>query len=268
MTKTIESPVSGKPKPVRTTARRKPARPVKNAASRAQPLAEPRAVVKRPAPSREQMPKPEIDVPGPRPGPAELAVPAVQPADAAPPRPKRTLTQVLLELSRRATTGDATSMKELMDLLNKRPDLWHAIGDVGAHVERTLIQFIAGDQVLQQESVRRTLSELKQRIAGEQPSALEKMLIDLIGATWLATNHAELTGSGNCTAVHDQYYLKRAESAQRRFTNAVKTLTTLRELAPRGLRPLPQPPEVVGPPKPSKRDPRRKPNRKPTLKTK
>jgi hypothetical protein len=64
-------------------------------------------------------------------------------------------------------------------------------------------------------------------------------LIDLIGVTWLATQHADIEAACPPGASLGQaaFRLKRAESALRRHLSAVKTLTALRTLMPQGLVP-------------------------------
>ena len=213
MTKTIAAPIARKPKPASLAARPKSTPPVRKAAPRAKPLAKPRPVVKLPSAAmiRSLSPPQVTEIPSSPPPPAASAETSAQtppPSDTEPPRPKPTYQEAILWLSHRATQGNAHCMRGLIDSLDTHPQVWRAIGDVGAHVERTWIQLIAGDQVLQQESVRRTLNELKQSIAGEQPTALEKLQIDMIGVTWLAHSHAELTAGGNGPGQQEQYYLK------------------------------------------------------------
>lgn len=217
-------------------------RQVKNSKRRAVPLAEPRRVVKKPSsgPPRSSALASGGDAS------TKPAAPVVDAAQSSSPPPEAksarrlpTQAEALMIVSRRATAGNATCLEGLLKILNNKPEIWRAIGDVGAHVEQTWIQLLAGEQVLHQESVRRTLQQLKLSIGGEHPTAIEKLLIDVVGITWLAYHHAELTAGSNDSALHDRFFLQRAESAQKRFLAATKTLATLRELAPRGLRPLP-----------------------------
>src|SRR5262249_40531051 len=65
------------------------------------------------------------------------------------------------------------------------------------------------------------------------PTALESLVSGQVVACWLELAHAQHQGAEGGNAFH----LKRAESAQRRFLAASKTLAALRALLPGGLAP-------------------------------
>src|ERR1019366_9278853 len=69
---------------------------------------------------------------------------------------------------------------------------------------------------------------------------LETMLVDLVATTWLAAQHGEAIAASpeGGSLQQASLRLRRAESSQRRFLNAVRTLTMVRALLPRGLRAL------------------------------
>jgi hypothetical protein len=65
---------------------------------------------------------------------------------------------------------------------------------------------------------------------------LESLLVDYVGVTWLAALSGELAAAqagGNAEVA--RLRLRRAESAARRFTGAVKTLALIRALLPKTL---------------------------------
>ncbi len=74
---------------------------------------------------------------------------------------------------------------------------------------------------------------------GPHSTALEALLVDLLGVAWLSTQHAEIQAASPAGSSLDQvaFKLKRAESSQQRLLSAVKTLATLRALVPQGLMP-------------------------------
>jgi hypothetical protein len=76
---------------------------------------------------------------------------------------------------------------------------------------------------------------LKGELAGSQAGPLEKLLIDLLGVSWLATCQAEAAAAqvGGSLPLA-AFRLRRAESAQRRFASAVKMLLLVRTLLPSG----------------------------------
>ena len=123
-----------------------------------------------------------------------------------------------------------------MDL---NPHIWQRAGDLTAVAERGWIELIAGQDVFRTESVKRRLAELKDQLKGPCPTALEALLVDLVGVAWLGVNHAEIQAASPAGGSLDQaaFKLRRAESSQKRLLAATKTLATLRALAPQGLLP-------------------------------
>jgi hypothetical protein len=148
-----------------------------------------------------------------------------------------TQTQALVELARRASAGDETCLVGLRKLLDDKPEIWRTIGDVSILAEKSWIALLSRGNKLMDESIPRRLKEMKAELGGPAASPLEKVLIDLIGGTWLATQHGEIDAANSSGGSLQQanFRLRRAESAQRRLLNAVKTLQVVRALAPRGL---------------------------------
>jgi hypothetical protein len=130
----------------------------------------------------------------------------------------------------------------LRRLLDNNAQIWQRAGDVGARAERAWVDLLAAGNQLAAESIPRRLRELKAELAGPDPTSLEKLLVDLIAISWLATCDAEATaaevgGSLSQAALR----LRRAESAQRRHLAALKALATVRSLGPAALgMPIPQ----------------------------
>lgn len=97
-----------------------------------------------------------------------------------------------------------------------------------------------GGNCLAAEAINRHLTEFKAELAGEHPTAIERLLIDVIGTSWLAHQHAEDQAASVRGANLNQaaFVTKRAEITQKRLLGAVRTLTILRASVPRGLAPL------------------------------
>jgi hypothetical protein len=106
-------------------------------------------------------------------------------------------------------------------------------------VERAWIARLAADHPLVVESVRRSVAALKAELAGEHAPRLERLLVDQVVATFLEMTYLQGLAAGASTGSLDQagFRLRRLESAQKRYLNAIKTLTTLRALVPGGLVP-------------------------------
>ena len=143
------------------------------------------------------------------------------------------------ELVGRANQGEKLAVTRLRAFLDVNPWLWRRAGDLSAAAERAWIDLVVGADAFKSESVRRRLAELKEQLRGPSPTPLESMLVDLVTASWLAVQHADIALASPAGASLGQaaFRLKRAESAQKRFLTVTKTLATLRALLPEGLVP-------------------------------
>jgi hypothetical protein len=141
----------------------------------------------------------------------------------------------------RAQGGDATALPRIRDILDERPEVWQHLGDLSAVAERAWITVLAADNPLAVESMKRTVAEMKADLAGEQPTRLERMLVDQVLACWMEAKYLEALSADLRPGSLDQasFRLKRLESAEKRYLNAVKTLIALRSLLPKGLAPSP-----------------------------
>ncbi len=143
------------------------------------------------------------------------------------------------ELVARANQGERLAIDRLRKFLDLNPHIWAAAGDLTAVAERGWVELIVGQDALKTECVKRRLGELKGQLQGPHPTALEAILVDLIGVAWLGAQHAEIQAASPAGSSLDQaaFKLKRAESSQKRLLAATKTLATLRALVPQGLVP-------------------------------
>ena len=153
--------------------------------------------------------------------------------------PEPPVTVELRTLVQRAQGGDATALPRIRQVLDEYPEVWQRVGDLSALAERAWITVLASDHPLAVESMRRTVEEMKADLAGEHPTRLERLLVDQVVACWMEVKYMESVSAdpGRGTLEQAAFRLKRLESAQRRFDNAVKSLTTLRTLLPAGLAP-------------------------------
>jgi hypothetical protein len=156
------------------------------------------------------------------------------------PAPPMTQEQGFEELVRRANAGNKVCLAGLRKLLDEKPEIWRTVGNLSALAEKSWISLLSNGNTLAEESIPRHLKELKAGLAGDDPTPVEKMLIDLIGVTWLAAQHGEISASSPPGGSLQQanFRLRRAESSQRRLLNWVKMLAMVRALVPRGLMPL------------------------------
>ena len=73
---------------------------------------------------------------------------------------------------------------------------------------------------------------MRVELAGANPSPLEKLLVERIVACWLQVNHADSVFANNQSSSESlrKELLKRQESVQRRYVDAIKQLAQLRRL--------------------------------------
>lgn len=146
------------------------------------------------------------------------------------------------DLVRQANSGNESCLARLRQILDEQPEIWQRAGDIALLAERHWIDVVCAGNTFLEESTRRRLSQMKVELAGTDSTPIEKILIDLIGVTWLASFQAESDAAhADSSLPHSIVRQRRAESAQRRLLRAIKTLTTLRALVPRGLLPIASP---------------------------
>lgn len=146
----------------------------------------------------------------------------------------------LKALTEQANEGAPGSLDALRDFLRKHPEVEQHVGDLARHAETAWVHLLADGNTLIHEAVQRRLTALKAELAGEHPTPLERMLVEHVGIAFLANQHAtiaEASSSGG-TIQQAALRLRRAESAQKRYLAAVKTLSVLRARVPAGLAPL------------------------------
>lgn len=134
----------------------------------------------------------------------------------------------------RAKKGDAQVLPRIRELLDAFPGIWKRIGDLSALAENSWITVIAASEPVLAESIKKSIAEMKAGLLGERSGQLEKLLTDQIVAAWLELKCQEVAASRDSSSQR----LKRLESANKRYLEAVKTLTSLRALVPEGFQPL------------------------------
>jgi hypothetical protein len=122
----------------------------------------------------------------------------------------------------------------------EHPEIWQTAGDLERLVVRSWAALLGGDDPFSIEAVRRKAESLRVELEGDDPTPLERLLAGQVVSGWLEVAHAQvkLADPGGSTLGQAGLNLRRAESAQKRYVMAMKTLATVRELLPRGLLPV------------------------------
>jgi hypothetical protein len=107
------------------------------------------------------------------------------------------------------------------------------MGDLAKSVERSWLELMAGENLCAQEGLRRRLSEMRDRLAGPQPTPLERLLAEQVAACWLQLQQAQgvyIRNLGKISESQLEYCERRIDAASRRYLHAIKTLAQVRRL--------------------------------------
>jgi hypothetical protein len=140
-------------------------------------------------------------------------------------------------LFRRAEKGNKKAVPEIREILQKSPDLAWRFMDFATFAECRFIENMTKDKDLaSRETMEFQLASMREEIAGENPSPLERLLAERIVLTWLQIQLFEgLYASSmfkSMSLVQGSYYQKRLDYTYRRHLSAIRTLAQVRKLGP------------------------------------
>jgi len=98
----------------------------------------------------------------------------------------------LTALLRRAREGDRTALPALRKVLDAKPSVWRAVGDLGNLAEQAMLDLIAGEDLLVRESVKRTLAQMRQDLCGQKASPLEVLIARRAAVAWLHVSYLDV----------------------------------------------------------------------------
>jgi hypothetical protein len=141
--------------------------------------------------------------------------------------------ETLEVLVRRGMEGDREVLPAIRQMLDQVPMLWQNAATLATRVERSWLQAITADDLVSREVLERQLAGIKTALAGPSPTMLETLLVDRIGACWLAVQQAELSSTDrlqyNGIALSSAQE-NRLDKVHRRFLTAVRELARVRKL--------------------------------------
>lgn len=140
----------------------------------------------------------------------------------------------LIALINRAQDGDEEALPALRRVLDEAPKIARFV-DLARDVERSIVKMITGDDVFSQEAIPRNLKVMRQEIAGESPSTLERLLAERIALCWLELQYFEAIYAqniGNLSINQSDYHQRRIDKAHRRYLSSIKALAQIRKMGP------------------------------------
>ena len=137
----------------------------------------------------------------------------------------------LQALVARAKAGDRTALPKLRELMEKRNDICQALGDTYNESLACWIKRYAGDDLVRQEAIAKSLDQLRDSLTKPTDTALERLVIRQIVLKQNIVNYsAAVLAQSDCTHLPTLRYLdNRLEKTTRRLTHLVKLLELLRK---------------------------------------
>ena len=143
----------------------------------------------------------------------------------------------LQDLLRLAEKGQEDAVPEIRQILNEHPDLALRFVDVAQIAEDALIEKMTREEDLAtKEILRCQLEAMREEIAGENPSPLERLLAERIVATWLQIQLFEglytsgMSKKSSMTIAQGSFHQKRLDQTYRRHLSAIRALAQMRKL--------------------------------------
>ena len=100
-----------------------------------------------------------------------------------------------------------------------------------AQVEAKFVEKIGGNHAALREAILAQLTTLKEQLAGQNPSPIERLLVDRVVVCWLQLAHADLLFADARSIELGNYWQHYQDRAHRRYLSAVKMLAVVRRLA-------------------------------------
>jgi hypothetical protein len=143
----------------------------------------------------------------------------------------------LEELVEKAGKGDKKPLPEIRKILKESPDLAWQLMDTSRVAEWHFIERMTQEEDFGSKMLlKRQLAAMREEIAGDNPSPLERLLAERIVLTWqqiqLFEDRYASSMSKSMTIAQSNYYQKRIDHAHRRHLSTIRTLAQIRKLGP------------------------------------
>lgn len=153
-------------------------------------------------------------------------------AELSPEAQREALTD-LKDLITRGHDGDEEALARMDTVLEQIPSIARKFGNLNVMVEEGFIERTATNSPFRQKAVRVSLAEMREELAGPNPSPLEKLGAERIASCWLQLHYAELIYNQELPKLsleQDDYYQKRLDRLHRRYLSAMRSLAQVRKL--------------------------------------
>ena len=149
---------------------------------------------------------------------------------------RREVAREIQALMVRAHDGDEKALPRLREILDEAPSLARKLVDPAKIAERSAVGLYASeDDLLSQEAIPRVLEQIRSELEGEDPTPLERMLVERVTATWLQVQSYETLYAQNVkklTMAQGEHHQRRIDRAHNRHLSAVRAHAQIRKMGP------------------------------------
>lgn len=149
------------------------------------------------------------------------------------PEARREALADLRDLVTRGHGGDEEALARMDKVLEQIPSIAQRFGNLNIVVEEGFVERTVSNSPFRQKALRVTLKDMREELAGGNPSPLEKLGAERIASCWLQLHYAELLYNQelpNLTREQDEYHQKRLDRLHRRYLSAMRSLAQVRKL--------------------------------------
>jgi hypothetical protein len=136
-------------------------------------------------------------------------------------------------LLKRAADGDQTTVPTLRKLLEKPENVELLGGNLAKCAQRSFVEAIAGKDLSVREAVAAKLDALRKELLGDNPTPVERLLVERVAACWLQVQDADIRAAHakEATIRQADFHQRRMDAAHKRYLSALKALALVRKLA-------------------------------------
>ncbi|MBV9455449.1 MAG: hypothetical protein JOZ19_15255, partial [Rubrobacter sp.] len=141
---------------------------------------------------------------------------------------RKSALEKLRKLAKMAEEGDEKAVSAIRKTLEEHPGLAKHWADFAKVTESVLIRQLANDNPVIEEVFKHQFAAMREEVAGEDPSPLERLLAERVVATWLEVqllqNSCTSNIRGSLATSEAEYYQRHLDRAHKRHLSAIRTL--------------------------------------------
>jgi hypothetical protein len=151
----------------------------------------------------------------------------------ASPEERREALEDLRALINKGQDGDPEALAKMDTALEQIPSLVRKFGNLNIMVEEGFVERTASNSPFRQKALRLNLEDMREDLAGANPSPLERLGAERIASCWLQLHYAELLYNQQLpelTLEQDEFHQKRLDRLHRRYLSSMRSLAQVRKL--------------------------------------